>query len=169
MISKLNNFLPKTLKHQEIGLFSLLAKYANSANKNLIWPLGHQKQLYSDDCLGPNDIPNYRQLEFQSYGKLNLTLNYKPLKITPADISYQKQVMLMFDENAPRWRSARRGISFKARCRNRFCEAGSMGDWVLVNKGFGVFSIGETITSLRCPVCNKRVNRAENCGFFDCK
>ncbi|CAG9317658.1 unnamed protein product [Blepharisma stoltei] len=91
------------------------------------------------------------------------------LGFTFADITEQKQLVLRFDENAPRWRTVKRGISFKAHCRNSYCEAGSRGDWVIVNKGFGVFSFGETITSLKCPACGKRVSRAENCGFFDCK
>ncbi|CAG9314357.1 unnamed protein product [Blepharisma stoltei] len=51
MITKLNNLLPKTSQHQEISLFSLLAKYANSAKLSLNIPtslvrIEHLPELY---------------------------------------------------------------------------------------------------------------------------
>ncbi|CAG9327063.1 unnamed protein product [Blepharisma stoltei] len=51
MIAKLNNLLPKTAQHQEISLFNLLAKHANSAKLSLNIPttlirIEHLPELY---------------------------------------------------------------------------------------------------------------------------
>ncbi|CAG9334692.1 unnamed protein product [Blepharisma stoltei] len=49
-----------------------------------------------------------------------------------ANLSHEKEVHLKFDENAPVWRTAKRGISFKTKCYNPKCEASREG-FILVN------------------------------------
>jgi hypothetical protein len=41
---------------------------------------------------------------------------------------------------------------------------------VVVNKGFGVFSITKEMNTIRCPLCLSNVSlQVRNCGFVNCE
>lgn len=56
---------------------------------------------------------------------------------------------------APKWRKANPGLCVEGKCTNETCEAN--GNMVIVNMGFGSFSLPEDVFKCQCPLCSKNV------------
>jgi hypothetical protein len=60
------------------------------------------------------------------------------------------------------------GLSFRSKCLNQNCRVHNQ--VVYVNKGYSEgpekFNIGLLSYRLTCPICDKKAERATNCGFF---
>jgi len=76
---------------------------------------------------------------------------------------------IAFKRHAPLHRRVAPGISFKTKCLNSARNCKVAGKVVIVNKGFGKFDIAEDAVKLECPVCHKRAEVSENCGFSKAK
>ena len=71
-------------------------------------------------------------------------------------------------EDAPWYREITDGLSWLCYCHNPKCPA--FKQLVVVNKGFGVFSIQKEMLNLRGPCCSSSVNlQVRNSGFVNCE
>ncbi len=71
-------------------------------------------------------------------------------------------------EDAPWYREISDGLSWLCYCHNPKCLAYKQ--LVVINKGFGIFSITKEMASIRCPCCqNNQLLQVRNCGFVNCE
>lgn len=68
------------------------------------------------------------------------------------------------DSRCSKWRMVSKGLSIQCYCRNRECEARNR--TVVVNLGFGVFSIDSIKTRTFCPICEEVCQELTNAGFY---
>lgn len=71
-------------------------------------------------------------------------------------------------EDAPWYREISDGMCWLCYCQNAKCPANKQ--LVVINKGFGVFSIGREMQVIRCPCCmSTKQLQVRNCGFVNCE
>lgn len=71
-------------------------------------------------------------------------------------------------EDAPWYREISDGMCWLCYCQNTKCPANKQ--LVVINKGFGVFSIGREMQVIRCPCCmSTKQLQVRNCGFVNCE
>ena len=71
-------------------------------------------------------------------------------------------------EDAPWYREISDGLCWLCYCQNERCPASKQ--LVVVNKGFGVFSIAREMNAIRCPCClSGKDLQVRNCGFVNCE
>ena len=58
------------------------------------------------------------------------------------------------------------GLCVEGKCTNETCEAN--GNMVIVNMGFGSFSLPEDVFRCQCPLCSKNVTPV-TCAFNNCR
>lgn len=63
-----------------------------------------------------------------------------------------------WDEDAPSWREADRGMCLDAPCSNKLCE--SAGSDVIVSLGYGSFDVLAEAFAARCPACDAPIDSA---------
>jgi hypothetical protein len=70
-------------------------------------------------------------------------------------------------EDAPWFREISDGLSWLSYCRNGRCAA--FNELVVVNRGFGVFSVHKEMQAARCPMClaGGQLLEVKNCGFVN--
>ena len=56
-----------------------------------------------------------------------------------------------FSDKANAWRLVGRGLSWKGKCQTKGCPANNCE--IIINSGFGKFSLRNDIITLRCPIC----------------
>ena len=72
-----------------------------------------------------------------------------------------------FSDKANAWRLVGRGLSWKGKCQTKGCPANNCE--IIINSGFGKFSLRNDIITLRCPICQNLAKDVSNIGFFMCK
>lgn len=71
-------------------------------------------------------------------------------------------------EDAPWYREITDGLSWICYCQNPKCFA--FKQMVVINKGYGVFSIKKEMTQIKCPCCiSNKFLEVRNCGFVNCE
>lgn len=71
-------------------------------------------------------------------------------------------------QDAPWYREITDGMCWLCYCQNQRCIAYKQ--LVVINKGFGVFSISREMQSIRCPCCmSGKSLEVRNCGFVNCE
>ena len=68
------------------------------------------------------------------------------------------------DERASKWRKVLKGFSLQCYCRNRECEARNR--TVVINLGFGVFSVNSMKNKSNCPLCGELCQEFVTGGFY---
>lgn len=71
-------------------------------------------------------------------------------------------------EDAPWFREITDGMSLICYCQNPKCIAYTQ--MVVLNKGYGVFSLKKDMSQIKCPCClSNRFLEVKNCGFVNCE
>ena len=81
--------------------------------------------------------------------------------------SFDNQIIQHFDDDAPLWRIVNFGISWIGKCDTNSCPAYK--NEVIINSGYGRFSLRKMQRDLKCPICRNLVIDVNNIGFFRCK
>ena len=71
------------------------------------------------------------------------------------------------DAVGKRWRVIRPGMSLRSRCRTEGCPA--LAQIIYSSVGYGTFHVERESALLKCPVCLKRANPADNIGFLQAR
>lgn len=71
-------------------------------------------------------------------------------------------------EDAPWYREITDGLSWICYCQNPKCHASKQ--MVVINKGYGTFSIKKEMLTIKCPCClSNKTLEVRNCGFVNCE
>ena len=81
--------------------------------------------------------------------------------------SMNNEISQPFSDEANDWRIVRRGVSWKGKCQTQVCPAYDYE--IIINSGFGIFSLRKILTTLKCPICHQLAKDINNIGFFKCK
>ena len=68
------------------------------------------------------------------------------------------------DARAPKWRKFTKGFSLQCYCRNRECEARNR--TVIINLGFGIFTLDSIKNKILCPLCKDVCQELLSAGFY---
>lgn len=67
-------------------------------------------------------------------------------------------------KEGPAYRQVEPGFSFQSKCKTDGCVAKDSP--IIVNLKFGHIVINKEAVILKCPICEKKAQRATNCGFY---
>jgi hypothetical protein len=111
--------------------------------------------------LGGSSAPNLNKEAAGAGNKVSLGIDF-----TFNTIKNVKKVN--WKEDAPWFREISDGFCWLCYCQNEKCLA--YGQLVVINKGFGVFSIKKEVSRVRCPCClGSKKLAIRNCGFVNCE
>jgi Ubiquitin family len=128
-------------------------------------PSFYQEIKYGDKIL--EDQRNLFDYSITRGSNLNLELGLRGGALLPSfsfnSMSYE--VNIPFSVSAPEWCYVYKGISWSGVCKNINCKASN--EIVYVSLGFGTFDVRNTISNLKCPICCKKIENVNNCGFSE--
>jgi len=104
--------------------------------------------------------------------------HWKIRNVLVPDRIYRKDVQ----QGVHNYRKIRSGFNVEGRCGYHACEAnGRMvwttkirgsnkrnGEWEVIEKSYGKFSLGKVASRAVCPLCKKRLTSIRSCGFYRC-
>ncbi len=101
-------------------------------------------------------------IEKENKGKNPLEFGLAKIKF----VNFKDEVHLLFNQQAPKWRTIIKGLNLEGQCQNQSCRA--QNQIVCIQKGFGEFPMNVEPHEARCPICHTLVINVNNCIFWDC-
>lgn len=74
---------------------------------------------------------------------------------------------VQWKEGSPWYREVQDGLSWFGYCLNNECSA--FRHLFVVNRGYGIFKLGNELTDFSCPVCSQTNYELRNMGFVNCE
>lgn len=111
------------------------------------------------------DLHNLADYGIEARDTIQLTLRLKEgSRLGFSFIGIEHPIVKPFAQNPPLFRRVSPGLNIISKCSYEGCRA--CGEVIVANWGFGHFNIGPQRVTVKCPLCGKKANIAQNCGFY---